>query len=45
MTTQAAEISNMKLIAHVDLNGHNNIGEGIDLQQTATGRRILELNA
>ena len=43
MTTQSAETRNMKLIAHVDLNGHNNIGEGIDLHRTASGRRILHL--
>ena len=41
MTTQAAETKNMKLISHVDLKGHNNIGEGVDLHQTASGRRIL----
>ena len=41
MTSQAAEIRNMKLISHVDLNGHNNLGEGVDLHQTASGRRIL----
>ena len=41
MATQAAETKNMKLIAHVDLKGHNNIGEGVDLHQTANGRRIL----
>ena len=41
MTTQAAETKNMKLIAHVDLKGHNNIGEGVDLHQTAGGHRIL----
>ena len=43
MATQAAETKNMKLIAHVDLKGHNNIGEGVDLHQTANGRRILYL--
>ena len=43
MSTQAQEIKNMKLIAHVELNGHNNIGEGVDLHQTASGRRILYL--
>ena len=43
MTTQAAESKNMKLISHVDLQGHNNIGEGVDLHQTANGRRILYL--
>ena len=43
MSTQAAEISNMRLISHVDLKGHNNIGEGIDLHRTSSGRRILHL--
>ena len=43
MTSQTTETKNMKLIAHVDLNGHNNIGEGVDLHQTASGRRILYL--
>ena len=41
MTTQAAETKNMRLISQVDLKGHNNIGEGVDLHQTANGRRIL----
>ena len=43
MASQAAETRNIKLIAHVDLKGHNNIGEGVDLHQTASGRRILYL--
>ena len=41
MSTQTQEIKNMKLIAHVDLNGHNNLGEGVDLHQTPNGRRIF----
>ena len=41
MSTQTLEIKNMKLIAHVDLNGHNNLGEGVDLHQTPNGRRIF----
>ena len=43
MATQSAETRNMRLISHVDLRGHNNIGEGVDLHQTASGRRILYL--
>ena len=41
MTNNAAEIRNMRLISHVDLNGYNNIGEGVDLHQTTNGRRIF----
>ena len=41
MATQTLEIKNMKLVSHVDLNGHNNLGEGVDLHQTASGRRIF----
>ena len=41
MSTQTTEIKNMRLISHVDLNGHNNLGEGVDLHQTASGRRIF----
>ena len=41
MVAQSQEIKNMRLISHVDLNGHNNLGEGVDLHQTADGRRIF----
>ena len=41
MSTRTQEIKNMRLISHVDLNGHNNLGEGVDLHQTASGRRIF----
>ncbi len=50
MVTQPAESENMRLISHVDLKGRNNIGEGVNLHQTAGGgpaaggRHILELN-
>ncbi len=50
MATQSAESKNMRLISHVDLRGHNNIGEGVDLHQTvgggpaAGGRYIWEMN-
>ena len=37
------EALNMRLIAHDDLSGFGNLGEGISLQVTATGRRILWL--
>jgi len=36
-----AESKNMRLVAHNDLNGRGNGGEGMALQQTADGRRIL----
>jgi hypothetical protein len=36
-----AESKNMQLLAHNDLNGQGNGGEGMALQQTADGRRIL----
>ena len=36
MSTRTQEIKNMRLISHVDLNGHNNLGEGVDLHQTAS---------
>ena len=41
MATQTQEIKNMKLIAHNDLNGFGNGGEGMSLQQAADGRRVL----
>ena len=41
MSTRTQEIKNMRLISHVDLNGYNNIGEGVDLHRTANGRRIF----
>jgi len=41
MATATQEIKNMKLISHHDLNGFGNVGEGVALQQTAGGRRIL----
>ena len=36
-----AESKHMQLLAHNDLNGRGNGGEGMALQQTADGRRIL----
>jgi hypothetical protein len=41
MATQTQESKNMRLISSHDLNGFGNIGEGISIQQTADGRRIL----
>ncbi len=41
MATQTQEIRNMRLISHHDLNGFGNIGEGVHLQQTQDGRRVL----
>ena len=41
MSTRTQEIKHMRLISHVDLNGHNNLGEGVDRHQTASGRRIF----
>ncbi len=41
MATQTQEIRNMRLISHHDLNGYGNIGEGVHLQQTQDGRRVL----
>ena len=41
MATQTQEIRNMRLISHHDLNGFGNIGEGVHLQQTRDGRRVL----
>ena len=41
MATQTQEIKNMRLISHHDLNGFGNIGEGVHLQQTGDGRRVL----
>ena len=41
MATQTQEIRNMRLISHHDLNGYGNIGEGVHLQQTRDGRRVL----
>jgi len=43
MTTTTQEIHNMTLIAHDDLNGLGNVGEGIALQVASDGRRILWL--
>jgi hypothetical protein len=34
------EASNLRLLSHHDLNGAGNMGEGIAIQQLATGRRI-----
>src|SRR3954454_3096042 len=36
-----AENENIRLLAHNDLNGKGNGGEGMALQQTADGRRVL----
>jgi hypothetical protein len=36
-----AESKNIRLLAHNDLNGKGNGGEGMALQQTADGRRVL----
>src|SRR6266498_4139001 len=36
-----AESKNIRLLAHNDLNGRGNGGEGMALQQTADGRRVL----
>ena len=36
-----AESKNMRLLAHNDLDGRGNGGEGMALQQAADGRRIL----
>jgi hypothetical protein len=41
MSTNTQEIHNMRLIAHSDLNGFGNGGEGMSLQQASNGRRIL----
>jgi hypothetical protein len=41
MATHNQEIKNMKLIAHHDLNGFGNGGEGVALQQLPDGRRIF----
>ena len=41
MTQAAAESKNMTLLAHDDLNGFGNGGEGIALQAAADGHRIL----
>ena len=39
----AHELWNMRLISHSMLNGYPNIGEGMAIQQTADGRRIMWL--
>lgn len=39
--TDNAEAHNLTLLGHHDLNGFGNGGEGIDLQVTADGRRVL----
>lgn len=39
----ALESMNMRLLAHTDLNGHGNGGEGLALTQYADGRRMLFL--
>jgi len=41
MTTTTREIKNMRLVAHHDLNGFGNVGEGVAMQQLPRGRRIL----
>ena len=41
MTQTAGEAKNMRLLAHHDLGGYGNGGEGIALQAAADGRRIL----
>src|SRR5712691_466161 len=37
----SAEAKNMRLIGHSDLNGFGNGGEGMALQKTGDGRRVL----
>jgi hypothetical protein len=39
----AHELSNMRLISHSMLDGYPNIGEGMAIQQTSDGRRIMWL--
>ena len=41
MTTGTAEAKNLKLLSQHDLNGFGNGGEGLALQATRDGRRIL----
>ena len=41
MTQNTGEAKNMRLLAHHDLDGHGNGGEGIALQATHDGRRVL----
>ena len=41
MTQNAEEAKNLKLLSHHDLNGFANGGEGLALQATSDGRRIL----
>ena len=43
LVSQTQEIKNMRLIAHHDLNGFGNIGEGMHIHNTHDGRRILYL--
>lgn len=43
MAAENREIHNMRLMAHHDLNGYGNIGEGVHLHQTRDGRRVLYL--
>ena len=41
MTQSTAESKNLRLLSHHDLNGFGNGGEGIGIQQTSSGQRIL----
>ena len=43
MAAENREIHNMRLMAHHDLNGYGNIGEGVHLHQSQDGRRVLYL--
>jgi hypothetical protein len=40
-TSNGAEAKNMRLLGHHDLGGFGNGGEGLALQQTSAGRRVL----
>jgi hypothetical protein len=40
-TSNGVESKNMRLIGHTDLGGHGNGGEGMGLQKTRDGRRIM----
>ena len=41
MTQSTEEIKNLKLLSHHDLNGFGTGGEGLALQVTSDGRRVL----
>lgn len=40
-TANDAAVKHMRLIGHTDLGGYGNGGEGLALQQTKDGRRVL----